>query len=642
MKMPTSQEIWLFTLDHPGMNKTVLDLMSVHLKPENCDAALQFNKQTVSYAELAEMTERRVNALCSHGIKRGDHVGLKLSRSLDLVITLLALVHLGATVVPLDYAYPADRIYYMLSKANCKWLLVEDETDVSDNSEGIFQIISLSKIKEIENFDGLRAVPIPILPSDLIYILFTSGSTGNPKGVAMSHGAILNIIEWQISASQLDPVPKTLQFSPISFDVSFQEILSTICGGGCLVLVSEEDRRDPERLADYLIEKAIARIFIPFVYLQFLLEALAKRKMQHLKEIITAGEQLIITPAIRKFFDENPECTLTNQYGPTETHVVTSYTLRGLPSAWPELPPIGRPVASSQIHILDEKEQLCMTDMPGEIYISGDILANGYIGEPILTQKRFFISSILKRKVYRTGDLAKLNSSGDIEYLGRIDRQVKILGNRVEIGEIEAVLAGHPWVDICNVIIRRKDDQQIVLDAYYILNSIALDIDAQQIEERFIAFLKAKLPPYMVPKTYTRVQKFAFLPSGKLDRSCLPKPDVKRSLLLEKYVSPQNEIEKIISDEVAQSLELECIGVNDNFFLLGLTSLQVVQLASCLSKILGKKIEPISFFERPTVLQLSLSVKENTLRQIEEPDVTTRKIPQSLADRRRKSRLTDE
>jgi len=280
---------------------------------------------------------------------------------------------------------------------------------------------------------------------NLAYITYTSGSTGKPKGVAMNHLPLCNLILWQLENTTVAQDAKTLQFAPISFDVSFQEIFSTWCSGGTLVLITEELRRDALALLGFLEEKAVTRLFVPFVALQQLAEVAVDSELfaTHLQEIITAGEQLQITPAISQWFRKLGNCTLHNHYGPSESHAVTAFTLSPSVETWPLLPPIGKAIANTEIYLLDQNLQ----PVPiGQNPKSKNQNPKSKIQNPK--------SKIQNPKLYKTGDLARYLPDGNIEYLGRVDTQVKIRGFRIELGEVEAALSQYEDVEGCCVIAR--------------------------------------------------------------------------------------------------------------------------------------------------------------------------------------------
>jgi amino acid adenylation domain-containing protein len=379
--------------------------------------------------------------------------------------------------------------------------------------------------------------------------MYTSGSTGMPKGVAMPHSPLVNLIYWQQENTRLDSPARTLQFSPLFFDVSCQELSFTWSSGDTLILISEELRQDPVILLEILRQNWVERIFLPFIALQQLSQAaerLGKNSITGLCEVITAGEQLQITAPIERFFDGLDSCILHNQYGPTESHVVSSFTLNGKPISWKRLPPIGRPISNVHIYILDSHCQLVPIGMSGELYIGGDVLARGYINRPELTAEVFIpdpFTTKIGGRMYKTGDMARFRHDGNIEFLGRIDNQVKIRGYRVELGEIEMILRCSPSVKEAAVVVRddRTSDKQLV--AYLILDD-EYELDVRKIRK----FLQDRLPNYMLPNHLVVVKSFPLTPSGKLNRQALPPLQGERPKLGDPFVAPRNSIDAKLAD----------------------------------------------------------------------------------------------
>ncbi|MEI3648903.1 MAG: amino acid adenylation domain-containing protein [Dolichospermum lemmermannii FEM_B0920] len=321
--------------------------------------------------------------LRSLGVKPDTLVGICVERSLDMVIGLLAILKAGGAYVPLDPEYPQDRLSFMLEDTQIKVLLTQENLEKSLPQHQA-QVVCLDKDWQVilqESRDNLNTTD---QVENLAYITYTSGSTGKPKGVAMNHLPLCNLILWQLENTTVAQDAKTLQFAPISFDVSFQEIFSTWCSGGTLVLITEELRRDALALLGFLEEKAVTRLFVPFVALQQLAEVAVDSELfaTHLQEIITAGEQLQITPAISQWFRKLGNCTLHNHYGPSESHAVTAFTLSPSVETWPLLPPIGKAIANTEIYLLDQNLQPVPIGIPGELYIGGITLARGYLNRP--------------------------------------------------------------------------------------------------------------------------------------------------------------------------------------------------------------------------------------------------------------------
>lgn len=420
----------------------------------------------------------------------------------------------------------------------------------------------------------------------------------------MVHRALVNLLSWHARTLPMAAGERTLQFTSLSFDVSFQEIFSTWCEGGTLVLVSEEVRRDPRALWRYLREQQISRLFLPFVALQQLAEAASgsAETPTSLREVITAGEQLRITPAILALFKRLPETRLHNHYGPTETHVVTAYTLPDARSVWPLLPPIGRPIANTQAYLLDEQLQPVSVGASGELYLGGDCLARGYLDRPELTSQRFMrapFSNCAGARLYRTGDLAHYQPDGNLEFLGRADDQVKIRGFRVELGEVEAVLSAHPAVRE-SVVHAHGGEGEKRLVAYVVPQPGQHPVGATLRD-----FLRARLADYMVPTDFVLLEKLPLTPSGKVNRRGLPEPDFSRADSGAGYVAPKSQLERTIAEVWQAVLGLPQVGSADNFFDLGGSSLKIVEVQRRLEAALGQELAVTTLFQFPTVAALA-------------------------------------
>ncbi|EKV03256.1 amino acid adenylation enzyme/thioester reductase family protein [Leptolyngbya sp. PCC 7375] len=434
--------------------------------------AVVFEDQYLTYRTLNGRANQLANYLQGLGVGPDVLVGLCIERSLDMVVAMLGILKAGGAYVPLDPVYPSERLAYMLANSQASVLLTQTQF-LEQLPDGEAQVVCIEAAREAISTQSDRNLPNCTIPNNLAYVIYTSGSTGKPKGVMMEHGALVNLICWQLEQTALSQNAKTLQFSPISFDVSFQEIFTTWCGGGTLVLISEEVRRDPIALLHLLTDREIERLFLPFVALQQLAEVAKSFKVlpRRLGEIITAGEQLQVTEAIVSFFSQLPNCTLHNQYGPSETHVTTALTLQGLPQDWPTLPPIGCAINNTEVHLLDESLQPVPIGVAGELYVGGACLARGYINRDELTHERFIpnpFSPEFSPRLYKTGDLARYLPDGNIQFLGRIDAQVKIRGYRIELGELEVVLSQYPTVKQAAVIAREDSPGGKRLVAYVV------------------------------------------------------------------------------------------------------------------------------------------------------------------------------
>jgi amino acid adenylation domain-containing protein/thioester reductase-like protein len=577
--------------------------------------AVVFRDQILTYQELNARANQLAYYLKELGVVPDTLVGVCIERSIELIIALLAILKASGTYLPLDISYPKERLSFMLNNSRASILLTQSHL-IKCLPENDARVICLDIEQQIISQYSQVNLPIEATPECLAYVIYTSGSTGQPKGVAMPHRALYNLLNWQHLNLPVFIGSRILQFTPISFDVSFQEIFSTLSGGGTLVLIEEAERRNPVDLLKRLREEKIERIFLPFIALRHLAEWAIKEdeKLPELRDVITAGEQLRITPEIVQWFERMPNCLLHNHYGPSESHVVTSLTLSGSPQDWPTLPPIGRPIANTQIYILDPHLNSLPQGISGELHISGISLAKGYLNDPEVTSQKFIINPFeknLQERLYKTGDLARYLPDGNIEYIGRTDHQVKIRGYRVEPAEVEATLEKHPQVHQALIIMREgflNDKRQNVFDDMRLVAYI-LPTRKSKITNAFEApftrelrqFLKSYLPEYMIPSAFVILEELPITPSGKVDRRALPMPKWTR---IEEgiYIAPRSEVENQLAQIWKYFLGLEEISIHDNFFEIGGHSLLAIQVVSRVREVFQIEICLENFLTNPTLL----------------------------------------
>ena len=675
-------------VDYP-QDKCIHQLVEEQVEQTPDAIALVFADQQLTYRELNTRANQLAHHLQAIGVEPEVLVGLCVERSVEMVIGLLGILKAGAAYVPLDPEYPTERLSFILEDTQARVLLTQQSlldrlppsekageqgagsrgekphTRDGASTKGKEEVLSppasyQAQLICLDTDAGLISqcsqdnLISSVQANNLAYIIYTSGSTGQPKGIAMNQLALCNLILWHRENLKIARGAKTLQFASISFDVSFQEIFTTWCSGGTLFLIEEELRRDTSNLLGFLQEKAIERMFLPFVALQQLAEVAVSNELvnSHLREIITAGEQLQITPAISEWFSKLTDCTLQNQYGPSESHLATSFILNNSVETWPLLPPIGRPIANTQIYILDRFLQPVPIGVPGEVYIAGVLLAQGYFNRRELTQEKFIPNPFEKAggrrqeaggrrqeaggrrqdsaalasprasaggsKLYKTGDLARYLPDGNIESLGRIDNQVKIRGFRIELGEVEAVLSQHGDVQASCVIAREDIPGNKRLVAYIVPQKEQTCTErSRSVSQRsrstitvsvLRSFLKSKLPEYMVPSAIVILEALPLTPNGKLDRRALRAPDL-HSQLSDKYVAPRNPIEEILSVIWEQVLKVEQVGIHNNFFELGGHSLLATQLISRVRTSLKVELPLRNLFAAPTIAQLSQNIQ---------------------------------
>jgi acyl-coenzyme A synthetase/AMP-(fatty) acid ligase len=414
-----------------------------------------------------------------------------------------------------------------------------------------------------------------------------------------------NLIRWHVGTLRTGEA--TLQFAPLSFDASFHEMFAALASGGTLHVAEEAERRDADALVSHLVSARIAKAILPVVVFQQLAALYADRdeSFPDLREIAVTGEQLLLTPAILAFCGRRPHIALHNHYGPSEAHVVTAYTFDGPPARLLPPPPIGTPIANTQIYLLDDRLEPVPVGVPAELYIGGANLARGYHARPDLTAEKFVPNPLATRpgeRLYRTGDLARYLNDGTIEFLGRIDGQMKIRGHRVEPGEVETALSGHASVAQAAVAVREVIPGSPSLVAYLVpAGASGVDSDALR------AFLAATLPDYLIPSHFVALDALPLTPSGKVDRRALPAPARATG---DDFVAPLLSGDRWIAGEWASLLGLERVGLRDHFFRLGGHSLLATRLVSRLRQTLGAEIPVRLVFEHPVLAAFGAAVAE--------------------------------
>ncbi|HVR95945.1 MAG TPA: amino acid adenylation domain-containing protein, partial [Thermoanaerobaculia bacterium] len=560
----------------------------------------------LTYGEL----DRRANRLARHlrvlGVGPDERVSICLERSLDLLVAVLGVLKAGGAYVPIDPDYPADRVAFMLADSRSR-VLITSSTVAARLPELPEQGVRPVLLDADRDAIAARSAAAPArwsVPENLAYVIYTSGSTGRPKGVAMPHGAVANMLAWQRGASAAGLGSRTLQFASLSFDVSFQEIFSSWWTGGTVVVVPQETRRDAMALSRLLHEREVDRLFLPFVALQQLAEAVDQGAPlpAALAEVCTAGEQLRITRQITAWM-ERSGTALENHYGPSEGHAVTAHRLTGPPGGWPALPPIGRPLANVRIYLLDPGFEPVPQGVAGHLCFGGVQVVRGYLDRPQLTAEKFVPDPFAREpgaRLYGTGDLARYLADGTLQFQGRIDHQVKIRGFRVEPGEVEAALARHPAVEAAAVVVRGEGTERRLV-GFYVAGS-ALSGDALR------ASLKEELPEYMVPAALVRLDALPLTPSGKVDRRALPEdlPDVEEGQASGAAADP---VEELLAGIWAEVLRRDRVGVHQDFFALGGHSLLATQVMSRIRGVLGVDLPLRQLFEAPTVAGLAQAAR---------------------------------
>lgn len=561
--------------------------------------AVTMGSRSLTYRRLDSRASLVASRLRELGVRPESRVALSLRRSPELIVAVLAILKAGGACVPLDPAYPRERLAYMLDDARVA--AVVTESALADRL-GIGDIPTVRVDLEEPELGTAETPPAgtAIFPDNLAYVIYTSGSTGVPKGVEMTHRALVNLLLWQAAhTSGLSQGPtRTLQFAPLSFDVAFQEIFSTWMQGGTLVLVDEETRRDIPSLWRHVIATRVERLYLPPSALHALAaEASRSGERAALREVVTAGERLQVTPTLVEFVRRQRCRALHNHYGPSETHVATFHVLEGAPESWPSVPPIGRAIDNVTLHVLDSRLDPVPYGTPGELYIGGACVARGYLRRPGLTAERFVPNQFGEgagARLYRTGDVVKRMAGGTLEFLGRADDQVKLRGFRIELGEVEAALTELPIVREAVVLLREDRPGQRRLVGYVLPN------EAPPVARELRAGLQNRLPEHMVPSVFVTVDRWPTTPSGKVDRKALPAPAFQQT-----SEPPGTETEHVLAAIWRDVLGVEHVSRDDDFFDLGGDSLSAARLAAELRAALGVELTLARLFEAPTLSALA-------------------------------------
>ncbi len=589
---------WNDTFEDYPKNKALPYFLNECAKLYADKVALKFHDRTLTYKKLYESSNALANLLVDCNIKPGDVIGLALDRSPEMVISLMAILKAGATYVPLDPEYPKDRIEFMLEDSAAKILLTSKKYHKHFQS-GATEILIEDAWQKFDSYSATE--PATLVTGDhLAYILYTSGSTGKPKGVQISHTNLVNFLLSMQKAPGMTAEDKILAVTTISFDIAGLELYLPLITGAQLIMSNSETSKDGRLLLDLVKGENISFMqATPYTW-RMMLEA-GWDKFLPLK-ILCGGEALPKDMVSKLTWRSS---ALWNMYGPTETTIWS--TLKLIESD--EDISIGRPIANTQVYILDEAFNSLTDGETGEIFIGGDGVAKGYLNRPDLTAERFISNPFSDKpgeKIYRTGDLGRFKENGDIQCLGRIDHQVKVRGYRIELEEIEHALVGEANIKEAVVIAREDNPGDPRLVAYIVLAPDAKVEDLKSQTYGWQQALMAVLPEYMVPDDFVLMPSIPITPNGKTDRKSLPKPDYSLVNRSSEYIAPRTDIEKQVAEIWQELMGLEKISIFDNFFTLGGRSLVAVQIMARIEKLTGKRLPLATLFEHSTIEKLAL------------------------------------
>jgi pristinamycin I synthase-3/4 len=595
-------------------------------------AALRFEEESLTYAELNARANQLAHHLRGYGVGPEIRVGVLMERSVEMVVSLLAVLKVGGAYVPLDPGLPAERLAYMLDDSAVPLVLVQGALREAVPARDGVEVLAVDALAERLAAEPAENPAVGTGPDSLAYVIYTSGSTGRPKGVMNQHRGVVNRLVWMQAHFGIGADDVVLQKTPFGFDVSVWEFFWPLQQGARLVMARPDGHRDPAYLRDVVEREGVTTLhFVPSMLQQFVeaVEAAEAGSCASLRHVVCSGEAL--PPAlVARFYDRFAgPVELTNLYGPTEAAIdVSCWTCPRDASA--VVVPIGRPVWNTALYVLDGALQPGPVGTPGELYIGGVQVARGYQGRAAMTADRFVpdpFSTEGGARLYRTGDRARWreesaevrecvsaevgSGSADsrtnalthsrtsvLEYLGRLDFQVKVRGFRIELGEIEAVLRGHEGVVDC-VVIAHADAGEQRLVAYVVGEAQA---------EALRAHVRRSLPEYMVPSAFVFLDALPLTANGKLDRKALPAPEPASAE--DRYVAPRTPVEEVLAGIWAEVLRLERVGVEESFFNLGGHSLLATRVVSRIREVFGVEVPLRALFEGPTVAELAARVEE--------------------------------
>ena len=557
--------------------------------------ALTSEGQNLTYRALNRRTNQLAHHLKKLGVGPDVRVGVCSERSIEMVVALMGILKAGGCYMPLDPDYPSNRLALMLEDAQPPVILTQ---------KALLQRLPTHEVPAIcldSNWDRIASEPdtnlgVQSTRNDAAYVIYTSGSTGKPKGVVNIHEAIVNRLQWMQDAYRLTAADRVLQKTPYSFDVSVWEFFWPLVTGASLVMARPGGHRDPEYLAQLIAHETITTLhFVPSM-LRLFLESAKLSKRSTIRQVFCSGEEL--GADLQRMFFAASDAELHNLYGPTEAAVDVTYWACQRDDQR-SFVPIGRPIANTQIYILDHNLSPVPIGVSGELHIGGIGLARGYLNRPELTAERFIPDVVSKRngaRLYKTGDLSRYLPTGEIQYLGRIDHQVKIRGFRIELGEIGAVLAKHPNIKQCVVTAREDRPGEKMLVAYFEAQSNAPP-ETNELRD----YLKKELPEYMVPAAFIRMDRLPLSPNGKIDTKALPAPEQRSSEGQEAFLAPRDSVEQVLAQLWAKVLKVKRVGLNDNFFELGGHSLLAVRIIVEIENIYGRRLPLATLLQAPTV-----------------------------------------
>jgi amino acid adenylation domain-containing protein len=590
---------WNDTKTEYPRDKCLHELFEAQVERTPDATALVFEDQQLTYRDLNRRANQVAHYLRKHGVAPEVLVGICVERSLEMVVGMLGILKAGGAYVPMNPAYPKERLAYMQAETQIAFLVTKQGLlDYFPGFKG--QAFCLDRDRGLFEGEEEQNPGTTVASDNLAYVMYTSGSTGNPKGVEICHRGVVNYFCYLHETYRLDGSDTVLQLAPISFDASVRDLLGSLTTGARVVILDEFDSKTPTALISAVRDHRVTCLLsIVPTMLNALLDSAAPRAGFESMRLILIGGEALSGSSCRKAKEVfGSSVSIVNHYGPTETTMTCSYHRVVEADYNRGIVPLGKPIRNMRMYILDKHINPAPIGIAAELHIGGIGLARGYVNSPELTAEKFIpdpFSDGPGARLYKSGDLARYLPDGNIEFLGRLDDQIKIRGFRVEPGEIEAALAKHPAVRAAAVAAREEASTGRRLVAYVV--QTGTQVPAAELRD----FLKSRLPDYMVPSAFVALAALPLTPNGKIDRRALPAPDRSRPELKNTFVAPRNALETTLAAIWAQVLGLEQVGVHDNFFDLGGHSLLATQVISRVREAHRVEVNLRTFFERPTV-----------------------------------------
>jgi amino acid adenylation domain-containing protein len=605
---------------YEGEDLCLHEIVEAQVERTPAAVAVVYEQEQLSYRELNERANQLAHYLQRAGVGAESLVGILLERSVEMVVALLAVLKAGAAYVPLDPTYPHERLSFMIADAGVGLVLTQESLrrGLAEQRElRTVRIVELESEWEQIATESRAAVVSEVGADNLAYVIYTSGSSGTPKGVMVSHRSIVNHLYWRQSAYPLDTSDRFLQKASFSFDISVWEIFGTLLSGGRLVLARAGGQHDVEYLVNAIVDEQITVLHFGTSMLQVFLEEEGITRCESVRSVFCGGE--LLSPELQERFFASMRACLHHQYGPTEATVdVLMWDCQ--PDNRRRAVPIGRPIANTQVYILDSEKQSVPVGVGGEIHIAGESLTRGYLGDSWQTAEKFIPNPFGYQpgaRMYRSGDQARFRPDGSIEFLGRLDQQVKIRGFRIELGEISAVLGQHPSVRQVFVMARTDfpdGDKRLVA---YLINEPGTQLSVSELRN----YVKERLPDYMVPQAFVFLDELPLTPQGKVNYRAFPPPDGSYPELEKSYVPPRTEAEEALVEIWTKVLGIEKLGIYDNFFARGGHSLLATKLIAHVQKRFQVQIPLRSFFQAPTIADLALAIVQSRAEQFDSEEM---------------------